>query len=579
MILNRAAAEFFSIKRFVVFVFLNFPIAYMTLLLMALGVVFEYLTLSLMIPLGGGGQGVSIQIAKVWRQIVENIGLPDEARVWLWLFMLFLFLRILIGLIQVVLNAKVAKLIHLKLSSETFGRVVSEVPMQDIYRQSIGHYMALAGDDSIRVGQLFFSFLQIFTALSSAAIGMLALYLYSEDAFLIVAAFIFCSALVLSSLMKKILTLSAASREQSKETVSVFVEVLNGLRSIRSMAAEGYVNSRYREALYRYTKMLFQIDSYNHAARTLPGLFLIGVGLILLFPGLDVSANFSVLYFFTVILIVIRVLSFLGVAVFSAGRIVADIVAIQDLGHIINLPKSASLADKKIIVKKVDEINFFNLTCGYGSNFNVIKDITGKFRVGKVYAVTGGSGAGKSTLSDVLLGLLPPVLGRLSIDGVLYSDIDPLSLRRKVILVEQQTKIFSGSIRENIEFGLIATDKDVIAAGKVAGLDEFIDELSEGLNTKLEYQGANISGGQRQRIGLARAILREPDVLILDEATSALDSQTRDQVLASLFEKFKDKILIFITHDLKISGSADEVWNLKGGRLSIYKNPSDGAVA
>lgn len=109
------------------------------------------------------------------------------------------------------------------------------------------------------------------------------------------------------------------------------------------------------------------------------------------------------------------------------------------------------------------------------------------------------------------------------------------------------------------------------AAVEVAGLSEFIRSLPNGLETRLDYQGANLSGGQRQRIGLARAIVRQPDVLILDEATSALDGQTRDMVLQHLRELFHDKILLFITHDNHIIQSVDEVWHIKNGKLMIEK--------
>lgn len=566
---NRTSAIFFAFRRFLLFVFQNFPIAYWALAIMALGIFFEYLALSLMIPLSGGGQGISLAIAQIWRQFAAHIGLSDEPRVWLWLFLLALGLRIFIGLIQVGLNAKVSKLIHSALSSSSFSSVVSDVPMKDIYKHSVGHYMALAGDDSIRVGQLFFSFLQILSALLSAAIGLFALYLYDTNAFMTIAAFLLCCAAILGSLIRRMLSLSSKSRVLAKEAVSVFVDVLNGLRSIRSMVAERYVNLKYGATLHRYTRILYEIDIYNHSSRTLPGLLLIVVGLVLLFPGAGLAEDVSVVFFFTVIAIIIRILSFLGVAVFSAGRIVADIGAIYDLGHIMDLPKSQYMAKDKVAIEAVKEINISNLSCGYVDGKNIISRMSGVFRAGKVYAVIGGSGSGKSTLSDVLLGLLRPASGGISIGKVDYDEITPLSLRQKVVLVEQQTKIFNGSIRENIEFGFNAADAEIKAAVQVAGLDEFVMGLLDGLETRLEYQGANISGGQRQRIGLARAILRKPEVLILDEATSALDSQTRDVVLESLRAQFKDKILIFITHDAKITGLADEVWSLKGGELSI----------
>ena len=200
---------------------------------------------------------------------------------------------------------------------------------------------------------------------------------------------------------------------------------------------------------------------------------------------------------------------------------------------------------------------------------SVLTDVSVQLVAGRSYALVGKSGSGKSTLSDVLLGLLAPMSGELKIGNLPYNQIDLASLRRKVVLVEQQTRIFSGTVRENIEFGLTPAVEDVLVAVEAAGLAEFINSLPEGLETRMDYQGANLSGGQRQRIGLARAIVRQPDVLILDEATSALDSHTRDFVVQHLHTLFHDKILLFITHDNHVIQTVNEVWHIKKDKLVI----------
>jgi ABC-type multidrug transport system fused ATPase/permease subunit len=124
-------------------------------------------------------------------------------------------------------------------------------------------------------------------------------------------------------------------------------------------------------------------------------------------------------------------------------------------------------------------------------------------------------------------------------------------------------------VKDNISFGRVLSREELDFAVEVAGLREFVNDLPDGLDTKLEYQGANLSGGQRQRIGLARAIARRPDVLILDEATSALDAHTRDLILQQLRREFGDAILVFITHDPHVIRLADEIWRIKSGRLLV----------
>lgn len=576
----RARRLLLALGAFVGFVFRGFPRAYASLLLVVAGVLLEYGALSLMIPLSRSAEEGSKDVSSVtelWERIAHFAGLPPEGRTWLWLFLLLFALRTVAGTIQTISVSSVAKQIHSQLSAATFSRVVSHVPMHEIYKSSIGHYMALAGDDSIRVGQLFFSLLQTASALLSAAIGLAVLYVYSTTIFQIVVAFILACAVVFGFLARRILDLSSRSSSLARELVTVFVEVLNGLRSIRSMAGEAYVNDRYKAAVDRYAKVLHTIDVYNHSSRTLPGVLLLVAGLILLHPSADLLKNVTVIYFFTITTMLIRVLSFLGIAVHSGSKAAVDSRAVFDLANIIALPAGDSRTSLGRAVDKITKIAIENVSCGYIADRAVLSNVTVELKAGRSYALIGASGAGKSTLSDVLLGLLNPMSGELRVGTDSYTQIDKSSLRKKVIVVEQQTRIFSDSVRENISFGLSHTDAEIWQAIEASGLTAFIESLPEGLETRLDYQGANISGGQRQRIGLARAIVRQPDVVILDEATNAIDAPTRDLVLGRLRALFKDRIILFITHDTDIADSVDERWVIDQGRVSVESRQPLGA--
>jgi ATP-binding cassette subfamily B protein len=136
------------------------------------------------------------------------------------------------------------------------------------------------------------------------------------------------------------------------------------------------------------------------------------------------------------------------------------------------------------------------------------------------------------------------------------------------MLVEQQPKIFSSSVKENLLMGLQASDAELYAVLEIVNLDGMVRSLEAGLDTRLTYLGENFSGGQRQRLGIARALLRNPDVLILDEATSALDPETRIHVVAKLRERMRDGIIIFITHDEEIAAMADEVLKIEKGEAA-----------
>jgi ABC-type bacteriocin/lantibiotic exporter with double-glycine peptidase domain len=173
-----------------------------------------------------------------------------------------------------------------------------------------------------------------------------------------------------------------------------------------------------------------------------------------------------------------------------------------------------------------------------------------------VHAIIGPSGSGKSTLADLLLGMFAPDAGEILLDGL---PIPPEALRRRVVLVEQQPRIFSVSVRDNLSLGLAVSDADIEAVLEAVDLGDVIRALPAGIHTLMDYQGSNLSGGQRQRLSIARALLRQPQVLILDEATSALDPQTRDLVVARIRARLQHGVIVFITHDETIAELADVV--------------------
>ena len=563
------------LPRFAFFVFKLFPSAWFAALVATFGVLLEYAALSVMLPLvGPGAQGgkISNQVVQVWREIAIWLTLPDDSRTWLWIFILLLGVRIAVGFIQTALNTWVSKKILSHLSGGIFSRVVVHEPLMEVYRRSVGYYTALAGDESVRLGQVFFHFAQTISAMVAAVIGLVVLFLFSVLVFKLTLIFLTISTILIGVSTKRIFIWSRESALLSKELNTTFIEAFNGIRSIRSMAGENFVVKRYQDFIERYGRILFYLDVFNHGSRIVPGLILIVMGLILLYPTAGNFQEFSTIYFFTATTMLIRVLGFLGVVVSSGGRIAIDIRAAFDLDDLTNVgPKKNS--DQKLgqQVSSVKHISMSNLSCGYGPTDIVLSSVNAELLSGRRYALVGLSGSGKSTLSDVLLGLLSPISGDLRIENCLYDKLNLASMRRKVILVEQQTRIFSGSLAENISFGLQLSVAEIQEAVEAAGLSEFVTSLQKGLNTILDYQGANLSGGQRQRIGLARALVRMPDVLILDEATSALDGHTRDIVVKNLSTLFADKILLFITHDSHIIQSVDEVWHLKKGTLVVER--------
>ena len=174
----------------------------------------------------------------------------------------------------------------------------------------------------------------------------------------------------------------------------------------------------------------------------------------------------------------------------------------------------------------------------------------------------GPSGAGKSTIADLLLRFYEPDTGNIVLNDIRIHELDPMELRGKIVMVEQQARVFNATIYSNIAFGRSARLEEVRRACKLACIDGDIMNFPLGYQTLISYQGGNLSGGQRQRIVLARALLMKADVLVLDESLSALDESTRKAVFENVLSEYADGIVILITHDLSLTQSVDKVIDL-----------------
>jgi len=189
---------------------------------------------------------------------------------------------------------------------------------------------------------------------------------------------------------------------------------------------------------------------------------------------------------------------------------------------------------------------------------------------GSLTAILGPSGAGKSTLADLLVRFLDPVSGRVTIDGADVRELTLSDLRARILLVDQAPFLFNASIAQNIAFARpAATPDEIAAAASAAGLDTLIARLPEGLATRTGERGLALSAGERHRIAIARALLRQPDVLILDEPTAALDEETERVVALGLRRALPHATLIVITHKPALAQMADHVIRLEGGKAHV----------
>jgi subfamily B ATP-binding cassette protein MsbA len=222
-----------------------------------------------------------------------------------------------------------------------------------------------------------------------------------------------------------------------------------------------------------------------------------------------------------------------------------------------------------------DRIVFEQVDFEYEPNRPILKDVNLEIKAGTTVALVGGSGAGKSTLADLIPRFHDPVNGRILMDGTDLREFDLHALRDKIGIVSQSTYVFNDTLRANIGYGnLQADDAAIRLAAEKANALGFIEEMDEGFDTMLGDRGIRVSGGQRQRIAIARAILKDPEILILDEATSSLDSVSERLVQESLDELMKGRTVIAIAHRLSTIESADWVIVLEQGRV-VEEGPYD----
>jgi ATP-binding cassette subfamily B protein len=239
------------------------------------------------------------------------------------------------------------------------------------------------------------------------------------------------------------------------------------------------------------------------------------------------------------------------------------------LGEVLESPDIESNTNKKIIENVIGIVDFDHVSYSYPqSDKKAIDDLTLSAKPGEMIALVGPSGSGKSTLINLIIGFLRPQSGRIRIDGKDMGEFDLRSYRRFISVVPQESVLFEGTVRENITYGLgSVSEKQVDGALQAANALEFVRELPEGVDTLVGERGARISGGQKQRLAIARALIRNPRVLILDEATSALDSQSEKEIQLALETLMSSRTTFVVAHRLSTVQKADRILVLDRGVL------------
>lgn len=355
---------------------------------------------------------------------------------------------------------------------------------------------------------------------------------------------------------------------------SIMEETFSGLRIIKAFNAEKPMLKKFNEENNVYTRIMIWMYRKTDLAGPMSEFLGVTISAVLIYYGgsLVLEEKLSASLFITYIAIFSQLIppskaittAYYNIqkGLASAERI-EKILYADDVVHEVQHPKIIHSFEK--------EIEYKNISFAYtrGDDGHVLKNINLKIGKGKTIALVGQSGSGKSTLADMLPRFYDPDKGEILIDGILMQELKITSLRDLMGIVTQESILFNDSVFSNIAFGLQnVKEEDVIAAAKIANAHDFINEMPEKYQTNIGDRGNKLSGGQRQRIAIARAVLKNPPILILDEATSALDSESERLVQDALNNLMKSRTSVVIAHRLSTIQHADEIIVLQKGEIA-----------
>ncbi len=358
-------------------------------------------------------------------------------------------------------------------------------------------------------------------------------------------------------------------QEKLAELTQLITESIKGLKEIKVYLQEKRMFEKFCSVAEDCLRSFLKLVKYNEGTKTFVTFFTgIAGGIILFYGGnLIKSGEITPGDFFSLFTAILMVFNPLKRLASTYNRFHECIVGIERIEEILNLPKEDT-GDLRIdgVVKG---FNFYEVSFKYpGSQNYALKGINLEIPAGKVIAIIGKSGAGKSTLVSLLPRFYDPTEGFITVDGIDLRKLDVVALRKLFGIVSQEVVIFNMSIAENIAFGKPgASMEEIIRAAKLAYAHEFIKELPKGYDTVIGEKGFSFSGGQKQRIAIARAILKDPPVLILDEATSQLDTISEKYIQKALENLMKNRTTIIIAHRLSTVKNADIVVVLKEGKV------------
>lgn len=486
------------------------------------------------------------------------------------LFAVSLFEVIMTGL-RTYLFAHTTSRVDAELGSQLF-RHLTHLPMAYFGQRRVGDSVARVRElDTIREF-LTSSALTAVLDLLFTFVFLAVMWVYSKTLLLIVLITLPLYAGVVLVVAPQLRARLDEKFKRGAENQAFLVETVTGVETLKAMAVEPQMQTRWDSKLAAYVKSSFEASmlanwgsqaiSFVQKAGTVAILF---VGARLVISG-DLTVGELVAFNMLAGQVSGPVLRLAQLAQdFQQARI-----SVERLGDILNSPTEPSTSPSRASLPAVEgRVTFEHVSFRYRADGpEVLSDLSLDVRPGERLGIVGPSGSGKSTLTKLVQRLHTPERGRVLVDGVDLSLVDPAWLRRQVGVVLQENILFNRTVRENIALADASLGMEkVIAAAQLAGAHDFVLELPEAYDTRIDERGGNLSGGQRQRLAIARALALDPKILILDEATSALDAESEEVIQRNMASIAAGRTMIIIAHRLSAVRGCDRIITVEKGRI------------
>ncbi|MBN3584513.1 ABC transporter ATP-binding protein [Algoriphagus aestuarii] len=377
---------------------------------------------------------------------------------------------------------------------------------------------------------------------------------------------------IIGGITRRLKKKAVESQQSLGRLVNILDETLGGMRVIKAFNAENFMKSKFDQETDYYSGVNVNMARKNELASPISQFLGVTVvaGILVYGGSLVLSGNsqLGASDFITYIIIFTQVLNPAKEISRAVSSIQRGIASAERIFEVVDTPSQITSPENSTEVATFDhQVSFQHVSFAYQDQM-VLKNINFDLKRGKTIALVGPSGGGKSTLADLVPRFYDPSVGEILLDGVNLKQFKLDSLRSLMGIVTQESILFNDSVYNNIAFGIEhVSEKQVIEAAKIANAHQFISQMENGYQTSIGERGSKLSGGQRQRISIARAVLKNPPILILDEATSALDSESELLVQEALTKLMSNRTTLVIAHRLSTIQHADEILVIEKGEI------------